>query len=76
MLVLARKPNETILIGDDVRIVVVQLQAGRVRLGIEAPPEIRIRRNEIPVSGAGNDNERSRSRLLIEADLCVGGVDW
>ena len=47
MLVLARKLNETIRIGDDVRITVVEIRAGRVRLGIEAPPEVRIRRQAI-----------------------------
>ncbi|MGQ0633234.1 MAG: carbon storage regulator [Planctomycetaceae bacterium] len=49
MLVLARKLSESILVGDDVRITVVQVRPGRVRLGIEAPPHVRIRRQEIAV---------------------------
>jgi len=48
MLVLARKPNQSIHIGEDVRIVVVQIRSGRVRLGIEAPAHVRVRRNEVP----------------------------
>ncbi|MFN0055890.1 MAG: carbon storage regulator [Planctomycetales bacterium] len=47
MLVLARKTSESIWMGDDVRITVVQIQGGRVRLGIEAPPHVRIRREEV-----------------------------
>lgn len=47
MLVLARKTSETICVGDSVRITVVQIRPGRVRLGIEAPSSVRIRREEI-----------------------------
>lgn len=47
MLVLTRRPNEAILIGDSVRICVVQLTNGSVRLGIEAPTEIPIHREEV-----------------------------
>jgi carbon storage regulator len=46
MLILARKMSESIYIGDDVRITVVQIRPGRVRLGIEAPDNVRVRRNE------------------------------
>lgn len=53
MLVLARKPNESIQIGEEVRVVVVQIRPGRVRLGIEAPANVRIRRSEVaPLDGA------------------------
>ena len=51
MLVLARKPNESIHIGEEVRIVVVQIRPGRVRLGIEAPSHVRIRRSEVAPLG-------------------------
>lgn len=47
MLVLARKPGEAIHVGDDVVITVVQIRPGRVRLGIEAPSRIAIRRQEV-----------------------------
>jgi carbon storage regulator CsrA len=45
MLVLTRKLNETIVAGD-VTITVVRTRADAVRLGIDAPPEVRIRRGE------------------------------
>lgn len=47
MLVLSRKEQERILIGDDIEIVVVQCRDGRARLGIEAPKEISVRRAEL-----------------------------
>ena len=44
MLVLTRKTNQSIAIGEDVRIVVVGIQGDKVKLGIVAPPERTIRR--------------------------------
>lgn len=47
MLVLTRRPGEQIVIGDNIRITVVSLGPGRVKIGIEAPPNVRIDRQEI-----------------------------
>lgn len=47
MLVLERKAGENIRIGDDIIVVVVQTRSGRVKLGIEAPPHVTIRRKEL-----------------------------
>ena len=47
MLVLTRKQNENIVINDDITIVVVEIRGGRVRLGIEAPREVPVHRNEV-----------------------------
>ena len=49
MLVLSRKQNESIVVGNSVRITVVEVSASGVRLGFEAPPEISIYREEIHV---------------------------
>lgn len=46
MLVLSRKSDETIHIGNDVVITIVQVKGRTVKVGIEAPLEIRIRRGE------------------------------
>ena len=47
MLVLTRKKNQSILIGDQIKITVVEIRGGRVRLGIDAPKGIAINRQEI-----------------------------
>lgn len=47
MLVLSRKVGERIIIGQGIEISVVDVRGGRVRLGIEAPREVGIRRQEL-----------------------------
>ena len=47
MLVLERKPSQSISIGDDVRVTVVRTKRGSLRLGVVAPPHLRILRSEI-----------------------------
>lgn len=47
MLVLSRKKNEDIKIGDQVRIVVVEIRGDKVRLGIEAPDDVSVHRGEV-----------------------------
>lgn len=47
MLVLTRKAGEAILIGDSVRVKVLEIAGGRVRIGIEAPADVRIHREEV-----------------------------
>jgi carbon storage regulator len=46
-LVLTRKIGESIIIGDDVVVRVMAIQGGSVRLGIDAPPEVAVDREEI-----------------------------
>jgi carbon storage regulator CsrA len=50
MLVLSRKDGEQILVGDDVVIKVLSIAGGRVRVGIEAPRHVSIRRSELTPS--------------------------
>ena len=47
MLVLSRKISESILIGNDIEIVVTQIAGGKVKLGINAPAHVRILRGEL-----------------------------
>ena len=47
MLVLSRKKNESIVINNDITIVVVEIRGDKVRLGIEAPKEIPVHRREV-----------------------------
>ena len=47
MLVLSRKVGERVLLGDDIRITIVRVSGGGVRLGIEAPSDIPVVREEV-----------------------------
>ena len=47
MLVLSRKAGQGVVIGNSIRITVIELSPGMVRLGFEAPPEVSIYRDEI-----------------------------
>ncbi len=47
MLVLSRQRDETIMIGDDVEVTVVDIRGDKVRLGITAPREISVHRKEV-----------------------------
>ena len=47
MLVLSRQSDETIMIGDDIEVTVVDIRGDKVRLGINAPKEISVHRKEV-----------------------------
>ena len=53
MLVLSRKESEKIKLGDEIILTIVRLSGDRVRLGIEAPPEMLILREELGPSKDG-----------------------
>ncbi len=47
MLVLSRKKDESIVINNDITIVVVEIRGDKVRLGVEAPKEVPVHRREV-----------------------------
>ena len=47
MLVLSRKKNESIIINNEIKIVVVEIRGDKVRLGVEAPKEVPVHRREV-----------------------------
>jgi len=47
MLILTRKPGETITIGDNIHIRVLGVKGGQVRIGVDAPREIAVNREEV-----------------------------
>ena len=47
MLVLSRKAEESMFIGDDIKITILDIRGGQVRIGITAPQEIKIHREEV-----------------------------
>ena len=67
MLVLTRKLGESIAIDDHIKIVVVQIKGKQVRLGIQAPKETKIHREE--VYSAIQDQNREAARVAPAASM-------
>lgn len=67
MLVLSRKLGERLRIGDDIVVTVVGLRGRDVRLGIEAPTDVAIRREEICFEATGHQGHAQRQRPLQPA---------
>jgi carbon storage regulator len=61
MLVLSRKKNESIIINDDITIVVVEIRGDKVRLGVEAPKEVPVHRNEVYEAIRRNQQQKQES---------------
>lgn len=63
MLILTRKDGETIKIGDNVSITVLSMHGSQVRIGIEAPKEVSVHREEV--------YKRKQRNALLGGYLCV-----
>lgn len=73
MLVLSRKKNESIIINDDITIVVVEIRGDKVRLGVEAPKEIPVHRNEV-YEAIQRNQQAAKEKQTTETDN-AGGAD-
>ena len=63
MLVLSRKLNEEILIGDDIVITVVDIRGDKIRLGIDAPLTVPVHRREVYEAIQAENRERAARQL-------------
>jgi carbon storage regulator len=63
MLVLTRKPGESVMVGNSVRITVTEISPNAVRLGFEAPAEVSIYREEVYVE-------------IAQANRAAAELDW
>jgi len=69
MLVLSRKLNETIMIGDDIELKIVEVKGDTVRIGIEAPKALEILRGELVTSISATNTEALNLNSDILAKL-------
>ncbi len=73
MLVLSRKQNERIRVGDSVVVTVVRVNGDKVRIGIEAPPHVRVLRDELEEEALGEVTLEGSAELPLPRLLrCVG----
>ena len=66
MLILTRKIGESLLIGDNIRVAVLEIRGKQVRLGIDAPPDIAVMRDEL---SRQVDQENRQAALVKSHDL-------
>ena len=69
MLVLTRRRGEGVTIGPDIRIVVLGIQNGQVRLGVEAPRTVEVHRNEVCVRIQEENQLAARTPVVPFDDL-------
>lgn len=58
MLVLTRRLNERIFIGDNIVITLIDIDRGKVRIGIDAPSDLRVDREEIRIAREKNNENK------------------
>lgn len=70
MLVLTRKTMESIVIGDNIEITIVDIGSGQVRVGVDAPRDVRIYRKEVydEIKAAAQASAKSSENLTAKAD--------
>jgi carbon storage regulator len=73
MLVLSRKQNERIRVGDSVVVTVVRVSGDKVRIGIEAPAHVRVIRDELEVELIGDVTIEDSAELPIPRLLGLTG---
>ena len=66
MLVLSRKKNESIVINNNITVVVVEIRGDKVRLGVEAPAEVPVHRGEIEAAIKRTEAETASLQALLE----------
>lgn len=70
MLVLTCRVGETLIIGDDIKLTIVGVKSGQVRVGIDAPKEVQIQREELLLrkqeeKNANSSDKKDRSTLSL-----------
>ena len=74
MLILQRKPGESLVIGEGVTVSVVSIEGGRVRLAISAPPEVPILRSELLDAKLANQESAAEEAAPAELRGLLGGM--
>jgi carbon storage regulator len=71
MLILTRRPHEAVMVGKDVKIMVLGFKGGQVRLGIDAPPDVEVDREEVRL----RKKQETAGLVTHESHLSVVNVE-
>jgi len=74
VLILQRKPGESLVIGENVTVSVMSIEGGRVRLAISAPPEVSILRSELLEAREANRDSAVEEAAPAELLGLLGGM--
>lgn len=74
MLVLTRKPGEGIVIGDNIKITIVELKGGGVRIGIDAPRELKVHRQEV-LDKIKQENKEATQWDIADLDVLSSSLE-
>jgi len=66
MLVLSRKKDEKIIIGDNITIMVIEIRGDKVRLGIDAPREVTVHRQEV-YEAIKREQDQQQTGISVDA---------
>ena len=78
MLVLTRRINESIKIGDDIEITILSVSGEQIKIGIEAPKHIEIHRKEVYIDIQNENNQASQTSidLLKQLNINFKNTRW
>lgn len=75
MLVLTRRTGESIIIGNGIRLTVVSVGPGRVKIGVEAPPSVRVDREEVHARVQREKAEEQAVDVLAAVSSAIAHAD-
>jgi carbon storage regulator len=75
MLILTRKPGESLYIGDNIKVTIVEIKGNQIRVGIEAPTDLRIYREEIYLQIL-DENKTAAQGVMTDASLDQLSGGW
>lgn len=76
MLILTRKPGESLYIGDNIKITIVDLKGHQIRVGIDAPVELRIYREEIYLQILEENRRAAEASMATDIGLENLSAAW
>jgi len=72
MLVLTRKLQQQIKIGEQITVTILKVKGNTVRVGISAPREVRVVRGELPKEGAATETVEVEATVIEQAAITIG----
>jgi carbon storage regulator len=76
MLILTRKPGESLYIGDNIKVIIVEIKGNQIRVGVDAPTELRIYREEIYLQILEENKKAAEAAAVPDGGLEGLGRAW